>query len=99
KRAKSRPSGPSAVLGVADALHELANSFKDTEEGSNEHLRREKAARQISHDDSLSPTTRRNFLRLIRKDLAPADIYLGMDKEDERAAYVHDELIDFTPFP
>ena len=78
KRARSRPSGPLAVMDVADALRDVASSFKDSGDPHSTPRRRSDAVRAIEDDTALSPTTKRQFLGIIRKDMAAADVYLAI---------------------
>ncbi|KLO17660.1 hypothetical protein SCHPADRAFT_867773 [Schizopora paradoxa] len=92
KRTRGRPTGPMAVMDVADALRDVANSFKNSEDIESTPLRRIKAVRAVEEDNTLSPTTQQHFMGLISKTIGIADVYMAIKNEDTRAGFVHDSL-------
>jgi hypothetical protein len=93
---KSRPSGPVAIMDVADALRHVATSLTPSESMSTDALatpqRRTAAIRVVTKDKSLTPEEQVRVMRLFREDMAIADSYLAIEDTATCTAYIRAEL-------
>jgi hypothetical protein len=98
-----RLTGPVAVNGVADAIRDLAKTFKadnmSTSSASTTNtidtpIRRCMAVKTVSADPTLTQNERAKAIRLFRKDVAIADSYNDIEDIDLRTEYLRGEMDD-----
>jgi hypothetical protein len=92
---QSRHPGPSAVLDVASALREVAESFSSSVgDGPTTPERRTNAIRAVAKDRELDARERIGAIRLFKRDIAAADAYLAIDEPDVHAEFIRLEIED-----
>jgi hypothetical protein len=99
---KGRISGPAAVSDVATALREMVSSFNGNNDDADHHAgdpstpqRRSKAIRTIEKDQELNGNERIKAMRLFKRDIAAADLYLAINDPAVRAEVIRLEIEDF----
>jgi hypothetical protein len=93
---KSRISGPAAVSDVTSALHKMASSFNDGDNGGpSTPQRRSMAIRAIEKDQELNGEERIKAMRLFKRDIAATDMYLAINYSAVRAEVIRLEIEDF----
>jgi hypothetical protein len=97
---KGRVTGPAAVSDVATAIREMASSFTGNHDDANygdpsTPQRRSKAIRTIENDEELNGKERIKAMRLFKRDIAAADLYLAINDPAVRAEVIRLEIEDF----
>jgi hypothetical protein len=94
---KIRITGPAAVSDVASALREMASSFNSNDAdngGPSTPQRRSMAIRAIEKDQELNNNERIKAMRLFKRDIAAADLYLAINDSSVRAEVIRLEIED-----
>ena len=93
---KSHPSGPAAVSDVTSALHEMASSFNDMDNGDpSTPQHRYMAIWAVEKDQKLNSKECIKAMRLFKCDIAAMDSYLVINDSTTLAEFIHLETEDF----
>ena len=93
---KSCPSGPVAVSDVTSALHEMASSFIDMDNGDPSTPQcRSMAIQAVEKDQELNSGECIKAMHLFKCDIAATDLYLAINDSTIHAEFIHLEIEDF----